>query len=223
MGYRIDGKDVDLSGIRKLSFVPKEKAGDVYRYKNTALRIFKDGEEPIDQETAEYLTNIHTERILLPKKLLFYNNVFKGYSMKLVPQKGSGQRMIAAPKDELIGSVIALEKDVDKISQKKVLLNGANPGYVLYNGELYLVNPAGYSILELEKSEDLKRLNAYQIHLLLIELIASDLRKSHYPQKTINVMKKLLSMRDLDQPSSSYLNELMKDKENIKELVKKMS
>ena len=36
-------------------------------------------------------------------------------------------------------------------------------------------------------------------------------------------MKQLLSMRDLDQPSSSYLNELMKDKENIKELVKKMS
>ena len=72
---------------------PKQRS-DVYKYKNSALKVFKkENDTPIDPYTADYLTSISTNRILLPQKLLFYNNAFKGYSMKLVPQKGSGQRI----------------------------------------------------------------------------------------------------------------------------------
>ena len=71
MGYRLENKDVDLSGIKPLKYVPTKKAGDVYRYKNNVLRIFRENESHIEEETARYLTNISTERILLPKKLLF--------------------------------------------------------------------------------------------------------------------------------------------------------
>lgn len=223
MGYRLENKDVELSGLRKLTFVPSDKAGDVYRYKNSALRIFKDGESPIDQETAKYLTDISTERILLPRKLLFYNNAFKGYSMKLVSQKGSGKRLITTPKRDLIACVENLEKDIETISRKKVLLNGITPGYTLYNGDIYIVNPAGYTILELENSEKLEQLNEFQLHLLITELISSDLRKAHYPQATINNVKKILSLRDLEEKSSSYLSEVMKGQDSIKELVKKIS
>ena len=222
MGYRIDNKEVDLSGLRKLTFVPSSKAGDVYRYKNSAIRVFKDGEEPIDEKTAEYFTGIPTDRILLPRKLLFYNNAFKGYTMKLVSQRGAGKRIITTPKRDLIECVEVLESDAETLSQRKVLLNGATPGYSLYNGDLYLVNPAAYSVLELESSEKLEELNKFQLHLLITELIASDLRKSRYPQPTINNVKKLLSMRDLDESSSDYLREIMRGQENIKELVKKI-
>ena len=223
MGYRIENKEIDLSGIKKLTFVPSTKAGDVYRYKNVALRVFKDGEMPIDEQTARYLSGVPTERILLPKKLLFYNNAFKGYTMKLVSQKGAGKRIITTPKREFIESVELLEKDVETISQKHILLNGATPGYTLYNGELYLVNPADYSILDLEGRNNLAQLNGFQLHLLITELISADLRKSRYPQSTINCVKKILSLKDMDQTSSSYLKEVMSGQENIKELVKKIS
>ena len=222
MGYRLENKEVELSGLRKLTFVPSTKAGDVYRYKNSALRIFKEGEQPIDKTTAEYLTGISTERVLLPRKLLFYNSAFKGYTMKLVSQKGAGKRILTTPKREFIDSVEALEKDVEELSHRKVLLNGVTPGYTLYNGELYLVNPAGFSILELENSEKLEQLNAFQLHLLLTELIAGDMRRSHYSQPTINNIKKILSLRDIDQSSSSYLKEILQGQENVKELVKKI-
>ena len=222
MGYRIDNKEVDLSGLKKLNFVPSSKAGDVYRYKNSVLRIFKDGEEPIDEETADYFTGIPTDRILLPRRLLFYNIAFKGYTMKLVPQKGAGKRIITTPKRDFIECVEVLESDAETLSQRKVLLNGATPGYSLYNGELYLVNPAAYRILELESSEKLEQLNIFQLHLLITELIARELKKSNYSQTTINNVKKLLSMRDLDVSCSDYLREIMRGQENIKELVKKI-
>ena len=161
MGYKLDNKNVDLSGLRQLTFVPSTKAGDVYRYKNDALRIFRDGEEPIDKETARYLTSISTDRIILPKRLLFYNNTFKGYTMKLISQKGAGKRIISTPKIEMIDNIKVLENDIETLSQKKILLNGANPGYTLYNGKLYIVDPSNYRMLEIDSIDTLKQLNQF--------------------------------------------------------------
>lgn len=222
MGYRLGNQEIDLASLKKLNFVPSTKAGDVYRYKNMAIRVFKEGEEPIPKETAEYFTGVSTDRILLPRKLLFYNEAFKGYGMKLVSQKGAGKRIITTPKKELVDCVEVLERDIDTLSHRNVLLNGINPGYTLYNGELFLVNPAGYSILEIADVRKLERLNQYQLHLLITELIAADLRKSRVPQPTINVVKKVLSLKDMDQKSSDYLSEVMRGQINIKELVKKI-
>ncbi|MBQ6323530.1 MAG: hypothetical protein IJI22_01720 [Bacilli bacterium] len=222
MGYRLENKEIDLSRLRKVTFLPSQKAGDVYRYKNYVLRIFKDGEKIIDEKTARYLTDISTDRIILPKKLLFYNNAFKGYAMKLVSQRGAGKRIITTPKDDFISCVEYLERDVETLSQKKVLLNDINPGYALYNGELYLVNPVNYSTLASGDYFTLEQLNRFQLHLLLTELIVNDLKKSKYNSATINYFRELLNLRDNDERSSSYLREVMRGQDNLKELVKKL-
>ena len=222
MGYRLENKEIDLTGLRKVTFHPSQKAGDVYRYKNYVIRIFKDGEKVIDESTARYLTDISTDRILLPRKLLFYNNAFKGYAMKLVSQKGSGKRIITTPKEDFIGCVEALEKDVETLSHKKVLLNDINPGYTLYNGELYIVNPVNYSTLDVGDSKVLEQLNRFQLHLLLTELIAGDLKKAKYSPTTINHFREMLSLKDNDEKSSAYLREVMQGQKDIKGLVKKI-
>ena len=221
MGYRLENKPVDLSGIKKLTFVPSQKAGDVYHFRNYALRVFRDGEKVIDEDTAKYLTTISTDRIILPKKLLFYNNAFKGYTMKLVSQKGAGKKIITTPRDEFIDCVEVLEDDVKELSQKKVLLNDIAPGYTLYNGELYLVNPAKYSILDVD-SENLERINKFQLHLLITELISGELNKQNCSQSTIRHLKELMALRDEDQNTSDFLYDLMGDQKDIKQFVKKI-
>ena len=76
MGYRLDNKDVDLTG-KRLTKIDSGASGYIYRYKNSALKMFKPGREiPLDEETARFLTTISTNRILLPRNLLFYNNAF---------------------------------------------------------------------------------------------------------------------------------------------------
>lgn len=222
MGYRLEKKEIDLSRLRKVTFLPNQKAGDVYRYKNYVIRIFKAGEKVIDEETARYLTDISTDRIILPRKLLFYNNAFKGYAMKLVPQKGAGKRIITSPKEEIISCVEALERDIETLSQKKVLLNDINPGYTLYNGKLYLVNPVNYSTLAMGDPFALEKLNRFQLHLLLTELITGELRRAKYSSNTIDYLRELLNLRDNDERSSSYLKDIMEGQSNIKELVKKI-
>ncbi len=222
MGYRIDNRPVDLAKLKRLKFAPGMKVGDTYRYKNCALRVFKEQEVGMPLETAEYLTEISTGRILLPKHLLFYNNAFKGYTMKLVSNKGAGKRLITTPSIEVIDSIRELEKDVETVSDKKVLLNNLIPGYTLYNGELYVVNPADYSILEQVGREELHKLNAYQLHLLITELIIKDMHKSNEQSETINKMREILRLKDNDESSSSYMKQLLKGQDSIKTLVKKI-
>ncbi|MBR1937255.1 MAG: hypothetical protein IJ842_06160 [Bacilli bacterium] len=220
MGYRLENKDVDLSGIKPLKYVPTKKAGDVYRYKNNVLRIFRENESHIEEETARYLTNISTERILLPKKLLFYNNAFKGYTMTLVSQKGSSKKIITTPLEELLRTIEIVENDVEILSQKKVLLNNAAPNHTLYNGELYIVDPRKYSILDLNTSRELEKINYYQLQLLLTELIVTELNKNNYSQQVLRNIKELLSSRETDERISTHLNNVMNKEKNIKQYIK---
>ena len=137
MGHKLEGKDIKLTK-KNLKKIGTGVTGDVYKYKNSALKIFKkEKDTPIDYYTADYLTGISTNRILLPRNLLFYNNAFKGYTYKLVSKKGTGNRMIMLPTDELIEDVSIIEKDIEVLSNKQVLLNGIEPDNTIFNGRLY--------------------------------------------------------------------------------------
>lgn len=220
MGYRLDDKNIELTG----KLVGTGKKGNVYRYRNMALKVFKeDRDTPIDEETATYLTNISTDRILLPKSLLFYNNKFRGYTYKLVPKKGSGQRMIMLPKDDLIQDVRVLERDVERLSNREVLLNGIEPENTIFNGNLYLTDPTSYTVLEGWNSRELEKINKYQLHLLLITLITAELRKNNQASKAeIDLVKEILEMRDEYENSSDFFGDVIGNNENMKQFVKKM-
>lgn len=222
MGYRLENKPVDLNGLRQLTYVPSQKAGDVYRFKNDVIRVFKDGEDVIDEDTARYLSTISTDRILLPRKLLFYNNTFKGYTMKLVSQKGANKKMITTPRADVIEAISVVEEDINELSQKKVLLSNTGVGHTLYNGDLYLVDPSKYRLFDIGDYDKLRDLNQYHLHLLVTELIATELRKINVTQSTINHMREIMELKDTEQTTSDYLSEIIGSQKDIKQLVKKL-
>ena len=141
--------------------------------------------------------------------------------MKLVSQKGSGKKIITTPKYEFIDSIEVLEDDIKELSKKKVLLNDIVPQYTLYNGDLYLVNPAKYSILDAD-SNSIERINKFQLHQLITELISRELNKQNCPQYAIKHLKELMRLRDEDQNTSDFLYDLMGEQKNIKQFVKKI-
>ena len=223
MGYKLDDKDIKLTK-KNLKKIGTGVTGDVYKYKSSALKIFKkDKDTPIDPYTADYLTSISTNRILLPEKLLFYNNAFKGYTYKLVSKKGMGNRMIMLPKDELIEDTLIIEKDIETLSNKQVLLNGIEPSNTIFNGKLYLTDPTSYSVLDdIMSTEELERLNKYQYHLLLTILITQELRKNNFSSHIVSEVKELLEMKDATDNTSDYLKDLLGDSYTFKQFVKRM-
>ena len=221
MGYKLDDKDVKLTG-KQWTKIGTGAKGDVYKYRNMALKVFKeDRDTPIDVYTAEYLSNISTDRILLPQNLLFYNNAFKGYTYKLVSKKGTGQRMIMLPKQELIQDIRILEEDIKTLSNKSVLLNGISPENSIFNGELYLVDPTEYRVLEDCSTKELEELNKFQLHLLLTTLISLELRKNNFTSKTERNAKELFGMKEIGENSSRFFSDIIGNNESIKEFVKK--
>lgn len=231
MGYRLEDKYENITG-KRLTKLANGKTGDVYKYKNSALKIFREGiEPPMDVETARYLKGIPTSRILLPQKLLFYNNTFKGYTYRLVSKKGSGKRMIMLPKDEFIGNIALLERDAELLSEKKVLLAGIDPTNYIFNGDLYITDPSKYSILdilpdnkleELEKIAELEILNKYQLHLLITAILCSEMRKENIESKKENRLKEILSIKDDTQNSSDFFADIISNNESVKQFVKKL-
>ena len=52
------------------------------------------------------------------------------------------------PKEDLVQDIRVLEEDIETLSNKSVLLNGISPENSIFNGELYLVDPTEYRVLE---------------------------------------------------------------------------
>lgn len=220
MGYKLDDKDIKLTN-KRMTKIGNGANGDVFKYRNMALKIFRDGKTPIDYYTADYLTSISTDRILLPQNLLFYNNTFKGYTHKLVTKKGT-QRIIMLPKVEFIQNIRMLERDIEILSNKKVLLDGIAPDNTIFNGDLYLIDPTEYKVLDTWGSEVLEDLNKYQLHLLLISLITTELRKNNFPSNVQNDVKELLEMKDSNVDSSDFFGDIINNNDTIKQFVKRM-
>ena len=92
MIYKIGNRKEDLNGKRIRKIATGEK-GDVYKYKGEAIKLFNPDEElPMTQDVAEYLTKIQTSRILLPRKLVFYQDAFRGYTLRLIQKKGNSRK-----------------------------------------------------------------------------------------------------------------------------------
>ena len=221
MGYRLGSKDVKLNR-KRMSKIATGKNGDVYRYHNMALKIFRKSDTPMSVETADYLTTISTNRVLLPKKLLFYNHAFKGYSYTLVSKKGATKKIIELPKGEFIDNIILLENDIERLSKRNVLLNGVDFSNTIFNGRLYMTDPSQYSVLDIAPIEELERLNKYQLHLLLTSIIIADIRKSSDLCNYEKLIRELLAEKDDIEDSSYFFDNMIGKKDSIKEYVKSL-
>jgi hypothetical protein len=223
MGFILDGRNEEIA-FKKLSKIASGKTGDVYKYKKSALKIFKeDMTPPIDEETARHLTGIDTQRILLPRNLLFYNKTFRGYTYRLVEKKGTGRRMITLPIDELIGNISILENDIEKLSEESVLLNGIDQSNCIFNGDLFISDPREYSILEdIFSIDELRKLNNFQLHLLITAMLASETKKCGITNAKERQFREILALKDEEQNTSDFFADIFSSEDNVKEYVLKM-
>lgn len=222
MNYKLERKDITLNGKQKI--IGHGYTGNVYQYGNYALKIFDKVDDVLDEETARYLSTIRTSRILLPKKLIYYKDKFKGYSMKLISNKPNSKSIINLPKDKLLEDIELLEDDVTTLSSKRVLLNGMNLNNIIFNGNLYITDPSRYSLLELsdlDKIFNLDDLNQFQLYLLLNNIVIQELNKIQ-KQSGVSELKELLDEKDSNISYSEYLSEIIGQNNNIKTLVKKL-
>ena len=107
------------------------------------------------------------------------------------------------------------------MSSKGILLNGITPNNVIYNGDIYLTDPSRYAVMDGGDTRYLNRLNQYQLHLLISELIVSDIRKDNFRNSTVSNMRELFSLKDDNERCGEFFEELFEGNKSIKQFVKK--
>ncbi len=224
MRYQLENKNIQLSR-RMIVHMPNYGLGKTYKLGRTVIKVFSPKTEKdhfFDNETAQQLKEIPTSRILLPKKLLYVQGEFCGYSLNLVNKYGPNRKMIMQPSNNLIHNIKLLEEDIDQLSSHHVLLDGVSPKNSIYNGSLYLTDPRKFSLLDVEDIDYLNQLNQFQLHLLLSELIVSDMKRGDFSNAEVMQIRELLKIKDDQEKSSDFFSDLLEGKENIKQFVKRM-
>lgn len=226
------GEKISINGLQQIA---SGKTGNVFRYKNSALKIFSK-DCPMDEETANTLRKIGTSRILLPIDLLYCNGKLKGYTYKLV--QGVPKKFITTPKENLIGSIRLVEEDIRLLSKKRVLLTGLTKDNYIFNGELYISDPSQYSILgeeeypyslhSTDENDSIARINSEAFYYLLYWEILREINGLNGLTNDFkNQIKALLGLKnDIDQPDKSnadFFDEIIGPNKDIRQLVYRMS
>jgi len=88
MKFYVDDKkyDLDYKKMQK-NFISSGFESDVYRFDNKVYKFYKEVclKYRLDKKSVEYLSKIKTNRLLLPKDVIYdENKEFFGYSMKYI-------------------------------------------------------------------------------------------------------------------------------------------
>ena len=225
MGYTLNKKNINVGKKIKLS---SDSLSDVYKInRGIALRVFKDNIDRnivLSKDDCEYLTTLRSDRILLPKKLLFKNKKYCGYSYRLLPNVVKKEKIISTDMESFISDVEMLEEDINLLSQNRVMLDGITPYNIVYNDGLYITDASQFKVLDVEEFDyrQLRKLNDYQVQLLLESLITTELKKERVDINKINSFIDLLEDRNTDIKQSKYYEKLFEYSNNVREFVKKL-
>ena len=219
MVYRLESKRINLDRMNPIGTFNN---GTLYNVKNNVLKIYdKNIEELPSEKTMRYLSKIKSLQIFMPNKLLHSNDNFCGYTIRSVNKNGRYNKIISTPRDQILDSIFSLEEEIKYISDKRVLLHDLDLEDVIYNGELFIINPDKYLVLN-SNSDLIYDTNILELNSLLSRLISKELNSENVIKKNIVRFNNILKDKDIYTSNCDYLDDLLSKEDNIKCLVKKM-
>lgn len=216
--YRLESRRFDLD---RLYIQSTFTGGRIYNYKNQVIKVFDDDNDHINEDDARTLTKIKSLYIFLPSKLLFLNDRFCGYTLKSIDKKGKS-KIIGVDKEELLDSIYSLENDIEALSRRNVVLNGLDYNDLYYNDGLYIIKPDKFIVFNRDEKDKVNDINIGQLNLLLSSLLVHELNGENIPKKSIGEFGDLFRSKDQYVSNCDYLDDLLGDSPNVKELVKRM-
>ena len=215
--YRLESRRVDLDRLYVQSTF---SGGRVYNYKSQSLKVF-DGDDHINEEGARTLTRIKSLNIFLPTKLLFLNDRFCGYTLKSVDKKRKS-KVINVDKEELLDSIYNLENDIETLSRRNVVLSGLDYNDLFYYDGLYITKPDKFIVFNRDEKDKVYDINIGQLNLILCSLFAHELNGENIPKRSVSEFCDSFREKNEYISNCDYLDDLLGDSPNVKELVKKL-
>lgn len=204
-----------------------KKAGEgvevkVYKRKKEVYKIIKTSPfmRTMNRTTAEYLEDIETKRILLPENLIIdASGDLIGTTSSFIKKDGK-KSILDLDKKSFITELSLIEKDLDLLTSKKIVVRDLHSKNVIYNGQLFFVDYGSYAKEEdmILYDEPLDLINKKNLTVCLLDDILmpkittefSSIKKAgeFFPQ--YNIEKETLT---------DYFDSLIGNKKNLREKV----
>jgi hypothetical protein len=216
----IDGKEYSFDN-RELNrlYVGQGIEGTVYRYKDMALKIYKEFciKQRSSEKYCQKMMAIPTKRIILPRGLIYYENGdFAGYYHEFI--KWSTERYFDLTIEQVLEKMESLDKDVDTVSQFHLELNELLPVNFCYDGFFNFIDSGSYRFTKSSYLDQLRRNNSMIFNYFKIYLFACSAGLNEretdylgdYFNEFSNIMEYLNSIKEKHLTISEYTRKLVK-------------
>ena len=160
--------------------------GNVFKQFNAPLSIS-------DVERFKYFLNFENENILFPFDFVYDNKRFYGYVTKRAIGDTLTESFSSSNLEKLSTNSIKVEKNIDLVSQGKILMHDLHSDNVIYDGNLMqIIDPDEYGIRDIYTVEEIKDTNFKYYRTLISNLFINDLeinKNTQYIIDKINLYK----------------------------------
>lgn len=190
----------------------------VYRYNNEALKLYvkKCRKRRLNNEDAQSLSELSTDRILLPSKMVYNaDSSFGGYTLPLVEKSSSSIFDMAMGK--FASELDLIHSDIGMLSSNSVRIGDLHLGNILYDGNLYFCDPGSYVFDRDSSKEEIYRDNMITLSdFLKNDFFDSATRTLDEHRVIMEKLGKFLDVRD-------FIGQTCKKEESVKEYVRRMA
>lgn len=168
MIYYFDEEKVNVD-LNKLNILGEGSQGKAYQFsknlKKYVIKIFNSND--IEEKDFIILKNLNTERILLPKKLIYDNEKkFIGYTTIFCKKK----KVIEISKQKFIDELGCLISEIKYLSDNNIVIDDWNFSNFIFDDSFRLIDPGKYKICQIDQNSCY-----YYNYLILCDFIANKL------------------------------------------------
>ncbi len=143
--------------------------GNVFKQFNNPLSIS-------DVERFKYFLNFENESILFPFDFIYDNKKFYGYVTKRAFGQTLRESFSSNNLERLSTHSIKTEKNIDFVSQGKILMHDLHSDNVIYDGNLVqIIDPDEYGIRDIYAVDEIKDINFKYYRTLISNLFITNI------------------------------------------------
>ena len=185
----IKDKEIDFNKD-DYEFIESGREGEVYHIGKDAVKIYHDfpSKAFLDKDTVKYYKKIKTNRILLPRKMV-YDSDYKMIGYTTPYKKNYNQTVNLITGQKLNEDLHLLKEDTNILTNANVLIEDLHRDNMVYDGSIYLVDPGSYIV---NRYHDIRtsKYNLEAVNSFVIDELFD------YELKQITSLKKARYIRD---------------------------
>lgn len=182
----IDSK-TDLIDLKKLECSKSGSTSDIYKfYKDIILKIYKQPHSLNKIEIYDLIRQLDLKNITVPLKYVFIDELFYGYSMKLMKGKNILNLNPNLKLEDIFLSLPSAERTIRSLSDNNIEMNDINSFNILFdiqNHEFNIIDFDFYNILPNTDKYELCFSNSLEFNMELLTCLTKefDVSRQDYP------------------------------------------